>query len=179
MENNEKVVEETTIGNDVTVNTPKETEVKVEKTFSRDDFNKALAAEKAKLRAELEQEAEAKRTESEKLARMDEKEKSDYELKKAIERADLAETKLNAHSLKETAYKIATEKSVPISYLELIDFTKENAESINSKITNIAEARTKDMETYLNTKLKEPAPKQVAGSTATDPFLKGFEDGFK
>lgn len=183
MENDNKVVENITNGNDVTVNTPKEVEkeiVKEEKMFNRDDFNRAIAAEKSKLRAELEKEAEAKRTEAEKLARMDEKEKSDYELKKANERAILAETKLNAHSLKETAFKIATEKDVPISYLELIDFTKETAETINEKISNIANARTKDLEKYLSSHLKETSPKQVSGGTAkADPFLKGFEDAWK
>ena len=97
MENDNKVVENITNGNDVAVNTPEKVEeevVKEEKMFNRDDFNRAIAAEKSKLRAELEKEAEAKRTEAEKLARMDEKEKSDYELKKANERAILAETKI-------------------------------------------------------------------------------------
>ena len=75
MENNTPVVEETAIGTDVAVNTPKDTEVKVEKTFTRDEYNKAIAAEKAKVRAEIEKEQEEKRTESEKLARMDEKQK--------------------------------------------------------------------------------------------------------
>ena len=53
MENNTPVVEETAIGTDVAVNTPKDTEVKVEKTFTRDEYNKAIAAEKAKVRAEI------------------------------------------------------------------------------------------------------------------------------
>ena len=66
MDNNETVVEETAIGDDVAVNTPKEPEVKVEKTFTRDEFNKALSAEKAKARAEIEREQEEKRTEAEK-----------------------------------------------------------------------------------------------------------------
>ena len=41
------------------------------------------------------------------------------------------------------------------------------------KISNIANARTKDLEKYLSSHLKETSPKQVAGGTAkTDPFFK-------
>ena len=62
--------------------------------------------------------------------------------------------------------------------MELVDFSKETAESINEKIEKISNTRSKDLEDYLNTKLKEPAPKTVAGSTAKDPFIHGFEDGW-
>ena len=51
--------------------------------------------------------------------------KSDYELKKANDRAELAESRYNASELKKKAYEIASEKKVPISYLELVDFSKE------------------------------------------------------
>ena len=62
--------------------------------------------------------------------------------KKKVEK-ELATLKgqLNSKNLKEEATKIASEKGVPIQYLDLVDFSKETAESINSKIDAIETAR--------------------------------------
>lgn len=143
------------------------------------EFDKRVSKALETAKGKWENDYQSKQNEAQKLAKMKDDEKLQYEKEKVEKELNDLKSQLNAKNLKDEAYKIASEKQIPISYLDLIDFTKETAESINGKITNIAEARTKDLETYLNTKLKEPAPKQVSGSTAQDPFLKGFEEGFK
>lgn len=143
------------------------------------EFDKRVSKALETSKSKWENDFQAKQDEAQKLAKMKDDEKLQYEKEKVEKELNDLKTQLNAKNLKDEAYKIASEKQIPIDYLDLIDFTKETAESINGKITNIAEARTKDLESYLNTKLKEPAPKQVAGSTAKDPFIQGFEDGWK
>lgn len=151
-------------------------ETKTEKTYSRDELNKIIATEKSKLLQDI----EAKRNEAEKLAKMKEDERLQYERDKAEKELNELKIQLNAKNLKDEAVKIASEKELPISYLDLIDFTKESAESINAKLQSIAEARSKDLEGYLNSKLKEKAPYQKAEekSATIDPFVKGFEKGW-
>lgn len=177
MENNEVVP--TTVSEEVKVQENEEikTEAKPEvKLFSRDELNKIIAAERTKVADEL----KAQQNEAQKLAKMKEDERLQYEKEKAEKELSELKRQLAANNLKDEAYKIAAEKQIPISYLELIDFKTETAESINGKIQNISEARTKDLETYLNSKLKEPAPKQMTGSSAKlDPFKEGFEKGWK
>lgn len=176
MEDNKDLVTTTeTVEEEVKEEEVKEEKVKVEKTFSRDELNKIIATEKAKA---IEEER-AKINEAQKLSKMKEDERLQYEKEKA--ESELLELKsaLNAKSLKEEAIKIATEKELPISYLDLVDFSKETAESINSKIMSLTEARSKDLESYLNSKLKEKAPKQVQTDTKSDdPFIKGFNSVF-
>lgn len=151
------------------------TEEKTEKTYSRDELNKIIATEKSKLL----QEVEAKRNEAEKLAKMKEDERLQYEKSKVEQELNDLKVQLNAKNLKDEAVKIASEKGLPLQYLDLVDFTKETAESINAKLQNIVDARSKDLEGYLNSKLKEKAPFQkVEDKTTKDPFLAGFEKGW-
>jgi len=150
-------------------------ETKTEKTYSRDELNKIIATEKSKLLQDI----EAKRNEAEKLAKMKEDERLQYERDKAEQELNELKIQLNAKNLKDEAIKIATEKGLPIQYLDLVDFTKESAESINTKLQSIADARSKDLEGYLNSKLKEKAPFQKAEEkSAKDPYLAGFEKGW-
>ena len=149
---------------------------KTEKTYSRDELNKIIATEKSKLLQDI----EAKRNEAEKLAKMKEDERLQYERDKAEKELNELKIKLNAKDLKDEAIKIASEKGLPIQYLDLVDFTKESAESINEKLQKIADARSKDLEGYLNSKLKEKAPYQKSEekSSEKDPYLAGFEKGW-
>lgn len=178
MENNKEMVTTTETVEEVkdTQEKVKTEETKAEKTYSRDELNKIIATEKSKLLQDI----EAKRNEAEKLAKMKEDERLQYERDKAEQELNELKIQLNAKNLKDEAMKIATEKDLPIQYLDLIDFTKETAESISAKLQNIADARSKDLEGYLNSKLKEKAPFQKVEekSTTKDPFLAGFEKGW-
>lgn len=137
------------------------------KTYTRDEINKIISAEKAKLREELEKENELKRTEAEKLAKMDAEEKANYKLEQANKKAQEIEAKLNAYELKEEATKIAREKGVPQSLLNIIDYTKENADSIKSKIEEIEVTYKQALQEGINDRMKEKTPKTVVEETTT------------
>ena len=135
-----------------------------DKTY-QSEFDKKVAKALETARTKWEQDAEVKRTEAEKLAKMDADEKHKYELDKEIERANNAESKLNAYELKEEAIKIASTKELPISLLSVIDYTKENAESIKTKIDEIEVVYKQAIQTGINDRMKEKTPKTVVDTT--------------
>ena len=124
---------------------------------------KALETAKSKWEAE----EQSKRTEAEKLAKMDAEQKAKYELKKANEERDSALAKLNAYELKNTAIKIAQEKGLDISLLEDIDYTKQTAETITTIIDTKKAVFDKAIEKAMNDRYKESTPKTVLGGTTT------------
>lgn len=116
-------------------------------------------------------------TEAEKLAKMDADQKTKYEMNKLKQENATLQGQLNATNLYKQASAIANEKEIPLSYLELIDFTKESAESIAAKIEKIAETRSKDLEAYLSSKVRQRAPQERSVPTI-DPYVEGFKSEF-
>jgi len=136
-------------------------EKKTEKLYTRAEVESIKKAE----REIILKEQEAKRTEAEKLAKMDAEEKHKYELEKANKEREDALAKLNAYELKEEAIKIASAKELPISLLSVIDYTKENAESIKTKIDEIEVVYKQAIQSGINDRMKEKTPKTVVDTT--------------
>jgi len=136
-------------------------EKKTEKLYTRAEVESIKKAE----REIILKEQEAKRTEAEKLAKMDAEEKHKYELEKANKEREDALAKLNAYELKEEAIKIASAKELPISLLSVIDYTKENAESIKTKIDEIEVVYKQAIQNGINDRMKEKTPKTVVDTT--------------
>ena len=65
---------------------------------------------------------------------MDEDQKRNYALEQEKARADKAESELNAYKLKDETIRQASQRGISIDYLDTIDFSRENAESINKKL---------------------------------------------
>lgn len=140
---------------------PQKEEPKKEKLYTRAEVENIKKAE----REIILKEQEIKRTEAEKLAKMDAEEKANYKLEQANKKAEEIEAKLNAYELKEEASKIAKEKGVPQSLLNIIDYTKENADSIKSKIEEIEVTYKQALQEGINDRMKEKTPKQVVENT--------------
>lgn len=125
------------------------------------EFDKRIAKAIETSKTKWEQEAVARQNEAERLAKMTEAEKHAEELKKIRKEKDEALAKLNAYELKSEAQKIASEKGMDYSLLDIIDYSKETAETVKEKIETIYNAVTKATEKQLNDRLKQPEPKQV------------------
>ena len=140
---------------------------------------KSINTAKTNWQKDYDAKLQAEKTEAEKLAKMDADQRLKYELnKEKSEKAEL-QSKLNAINLYKTASDIAVEKELPIGYLDLIDFSKESAETITSKIEKLQELRNKDLQSYLNSKLKQPTPQEKQDvSNTVDPYIVGFESEF-
>lgn len=132
---------------------------------------KNLEKEKAKWQKQLEDE----KNEAERLAKLSDEEKHQEALDKALAETKKATAELNAYKLKEEAQKIALEKGLDVSLLNIIDFSKETAETVKTKIDEISENFNKAVEKSIKEKLKQPAPKQYA-STVNDDDAKDYLD---
>lgn len=137
-------------------------EVKVEqepvKTFTRDEVNKMINAEKQKEREAILKDLEAKKAEADKLAKMDEDTKKAYEVEQAQARASKAESELNAYRLKDETIRQASQRGVSLGFIDTIDFSKETAESINLKLDIFEKTIKSEKEKVISEYSKEPAP---------------------
>ncbi len=141
-------------------------EILGDKTYQA-EFDRRVQKALETARTKWEAEEQTKRTEAEKLAKMDAEQKAKYELKKANEERDSAIAKLNAYELKNTAIKIAQEKGLDISLLEDIDYSKQTAETITTIIDTKKAVFDKAIEKAMNEKYKESTPKTVLNDTNT------------
>lgn len=136
---------------DNTVETKKE--VKAEKTFTRDEVNKMISAEKDKIRKEL----EAEKTEAERLAKLSSEERLKEQINSLTSERDNATAKLNAYQLKDQTVKDNSE--IPVDLINLIDFNKYNtAELVKEELDKIKAVYKKAVETGVNESLKEKTP---------------------
>ena len=129
------------------------------------EFDKKVAKSTEKAKAKWQKEADEKRSEAEALARMSEEEKHQHELDVMARQKNEALAELNAYRLKEEAQKIAQEKEMDISLLDLIDYQTSTAEMVKEKIELMDSSFKKAVEKAVNDKLKQPAPKQVGTYT--------------
>jgi hypothetical protein len=159
MENNEENKNmESTAESVQNVETSKVEETKEEKTFTRDEVNKMINAEKQKERQAVINEYETKKAEAEKLAKMDEDQKKLYELQQITERANKAEKALNAYKLKDETIRQASQKGIPLDLIQTLDFEIESAESIASKLAIFEKTSNSVREKAISEYSKEEPP---------------------
>ena len=101
-----------------------------EKTFTRAELAKMMAAEKAKLKEEF----EAEKAESEKLAKMNEQEKLQHQLDQQAEKLADYERKETLSKMSETASEMLAEKGVTASKEVLSLLVSEDAETTSSNV---------------------------------------------
>lgn len=170
MEQNENVVEETTKVEDKPLSFD---EILGDKTYQA-EFDRRVQKALETARSKWEAEEQTKRTEAEKLAKMDAEQKAKYELKKERERADEALAKLNAYELKNTAIKIAQEKGLDISLLEDIDYSKQTADTIVTIIDTKKAVFDKAIEKAMNDKYKEKSPININSDVKSETKMPQF-----
>lgn len=136
---------------------------------------KSINTAKTNWQKDYDAKLQAEKTEAEKLAKMDADQRLQYELSKEKSEREKLQAELNAINLYKTASDIAVEKELPVGYLDLIDFSKESAETITNKIDKLQELRNKDLQSYLSSKLKQPTPQEKQDSNdKIDPYIVGF-----
>ncbi len=168
--NSEEVVENNAQSNDANTNDEKE---KKTKTYSRDEVNKIVNAEKDKMKEEILKDIANKQAEADKLAQMDENQKKDYRLQEALKRASEAEKKLNARDLETETMKQANNKGIPLDLVQTLDFEKETAESISKKLEIFEKTAKQVREKAISEFSKEDAPQ--TGDNVDTTELSGYE----
>lgn len=166
--------QETNVANATVEDTPLTfDEILGDKTYQA-EFDRRVQKALETARTKWEAEEQTKRTEAEKLAKMDAEQKAKYELKKANEERDSALAKLNAYELKNTAIRIAQEKGLDISLLEDIDYSKQTAETITTIIDTKKAVFDKAIEKAMNDKYKEKSPINVNSDVKAETKMPGF-----
>ena len=169
--NNNSVVDnqQPQVGTGVETQVPKSFDEMLKESNYQSEFDKKVQKSLETARAKWEAEKEVEKTEAEKLAKMKEDERQNYELEKARKKQEEAEAKLNAYELKEEAIKIANnpETKVDVSLLNLIDFRTIKADQVEPTIKNIKTIFEQAVEKEVNERLKEATPKTVLGSDNT------------
>lgn len=145
------------------VETPKTFDEMLKEANYQSEFDKKVQKSLDTARAKWEAEKEAEKSEAERLAKMKEDERKDYEIEKAHKAQAEAEAKLNAYELKEEAIKMvnAPETQVDVSLLSLIDFRNIKAEQVEPTIKNIKKVFDSAVENEVNKRLKETTPRTV------------------
>lgn len=172
MEEENKVVDTATDGAETQAEEVKKEatkEVKQEKTFSRDELAKIMAAEKEKWKAEL----EAEKTQAEKLAKMNAEEKIAFErdqLKAELEalRAEKAKADMT-----KTARGMLADANVNISEDLLAALVTEEAEATKTNVDSFIKSFKEEVDKAVKEALKGKVAKKPAtpaGLTKEDIF---------
>ena len=140
-------------------------EIVAENKDYQSELDKTIAKALETAKSKWEKEAEVKRTEAEKLAKMDADEKLKYELEQEKERASKYERKLNAYELEKEATKLASEKGIPLSLTKVINFENATAESIVESLNNLETIYKQSVEEGVAGVMKERTPKTVVEDT--------------
>lgn len=135
-----------------------------------------LENEKVKWEKEYTERLEREKSEAEKLAKMNTEQQLKYKIDQLEQQIAERDSKLNASQLKDTTSNILMEKGIPSSYLNMFDFTKETADSINSKVELLSNIRSRDLEDNLNRNLRQESPKYYSNDDdeELDPYIEGF-----
>lgn len=134
------------------------------------EFDRKVQKSLETAKAKWEAEQEAKQSEAEKLAKMKDDERRNYELEQARKKQEEAELRLSAYELKEEAIKMANipETQVDVSLLNLIDFKSIKAEQVEPTIKNIKKVFDSAVENEVNKRLKETTPKTVNANSSSN-----------
>lgn len=159
-----------------TAQAPKTFDEMLKESNYQSEFDKKVQKSLETAKAKWEAEQEAKQSEAEKLAKMKDDERKNYELDQARKKQEEAELKLSAYELKEEAIKMANipETQVDVSLLNLIDFRSIKAEQVEPTIKNIKKVFDSAVETEVNKRLKETTPKTVNSVGASSERVSRF-----
>ena len=150
-------------------NVPKTFDEMLKESNYQSEFDRKVQKSLETAKAKWEAEQEAKQSEAEKLAKMKDDERRNYELEQARKKQEEAELKLSAYELKE-AIKMANipETQVDVSLLNLIDFRSIKAEQVEPTIKNIKKVFDSAVENEVNKRLKETTPKTVNANISSN-----------
>ena len=151
-------------------NVPKTFDEMLKESNYQSEFDRKVQKSLETAKAKWEAEQEAKQSEAEKLAKMKDDERRNYELEQARKKQEEAELKLSAYELKEEAIKMANipETQVDVSLLNLIDFRSIKAEQVEPTIKNIKKVFDSAVENEVNKRLKETPPKTVNANISSN-----------
>lgn len=166
MSKNTQAVETEAIEQDVTQEEQVETkQEKAERTFTRAEFGKAIAAEVAKARASWEAEQaeaiEKAKSEGERLAKLTKDERAKEEEAKRIQAIEERERALAIKEMRVATQTLLSEEGLPSEFIDFV--IDETAEATKEKIGTLRKIFDKAVESRVDERLTQKAPRKGTG----------------
>lgn len=172
-ENTQATVETEALEQDVTQEEQVETkQEKSERTFTRAEFGKAVAAEIAKARATWESEQaealELAKSEGERLAKLTKDERAKEEEAKRIQAIEERERAIAEREMKMATMTLLAEEGLPQEFLGHV--LAPTAEEVKAKISDLRNVFDKEVEKRVNERLVQSTPRRgtINGLTKED-----------
>nr|DAI18000.1 MAG TPA: capsid scaffolding protein [Caudoviricetes sp.]DAX74239.1 MAG TPA: capsid scaffolding protein [Caudoviricetes sp.] len=172
-ENTQATVETEALEQDVTQEEQVETkQEKSERTFTRAEFGKAVAAEVAKARATWESEQaealELAKSEGERLAKLTKDERAKEEEAKRIQAIEERERAIAEREMKMATMALLVEEGLPQEFLGHV--LAPTAEEVKAKISDLRNVFDKEVEKRVNERLVQSTPRRgtINGLTKED-----------
>lgn len=172
-ENTQATVETEAIEKDVTQEEQVETkQEQSERTFTRAEFGKAVAAEIAKARATWESEQaealELAKSEGERLAKLTKDERAREEEAKRIQAIEERERAIAEREMKMATMTLLAEEGLPQEFLSHV--LAPTAEEVKAKISDLRNVFDKEVEKRVNERLVQSTPRRgtINGLTKED-----------
>lgn len=166
MSENTQAVETEALEQDVTQEEQVETkQEKAERTFTRAEFGKAIAAEIAKARASWEAEQaeaiEKAKSEGERLAKLTKDERAKEEEAKRIQAIEERERALAIKEMRVATQTLLSEEGLPSEFIDFV--IDETAEATKEKIGTLRQIFDKAVEARVDERLTQKAPRKGTG----------------
>lgn len=178
-ENTQATVETETIEKDVAQEEQVETkQEKSERTFTRAEFGKAVAAEIAKARASWEAEQaealELAKSEGERLAKLTKDERAKEEEAKRIKAIEEREQAIAEREMKMATIALLVEEGLPQEFLGHV--LAPTAEEVKAKISDLRNVFDKEVEKRVNERLVQSTPRRGAINGLTKEDIMAIEN---
>ena len=178
-ENTQATVETEAIEKDVAQEEQVETkQEKSERTFTRAEFGKAVAAEIAKARATWESEQaealELAKSEGERLAKLTKDERAKEEEAKRIQAIEERERAIAEREMKMATMALLVEEGLPQEFLGHV--LAPTAEEVKAKISDLRNVFDKEVEKRVNERLVQSTPRRGAINGLTKEDIMAIEN---
>lgn len=179
-ENTQATVETESLEQDVTQEEQVETkQEKTERTFTRAEIGKMLAAERAKWEDEqaeiIEQAKEQAKSEGERLAKMTKDERTKEEEARRIQAIEERERVLAEKEMRVATQTLLSEEGLPVEFLDFV--ISETAEVTKEKIGLLRSVFDKAVESRVDERLAQKAPRKGTGPVSlTKAEIMAVED---
>lgn len=178
-ENTQAAVETEALEQDVTQEEQVETkQEKSERTFTRAEFGKAVAAEIAKARATWEAEQaealELAKSEGERLAKLTKDERAKEEEAKRLKAIEEREQAIAEREMKMATMALLVEEGLPQEFLGHV--LAPTAEEVKAKISDLRNVFDKEVEKRVNERLVQSTPRRGAINGLTKEDIMAIEN---
>lgn len=178
-ENTQATVETEAIEKDVAQKEQVETkQEKSERTFTRAEFGKAVAAEIAKARASWEAEQaealELAKSEGERLAKLTKDERAKEEEAKRIQAIEERERAIAEREMKMATMSLLVEEGLPQEFLGHV--LAPTAEEVKAKISDLRNVFDKEVEKRVNERLVQSTPRRGVINALTKEDIMAIEN---